>query len=74
MTITLRNSFHSRTTSLRVPPGVAPEEALRALLDDCGRFNAGLTPRHWANPRRVWRRVCDALCGSSECTCGGVRD
>jgi hypothetical protein len=72
-TAILKNNFHDTETTIRVPAGLDPAQAWGALRDDVSRVKSGVAPKHWRDPPRVYRRVCNALCGSDDCTCGIVR-
>jgi hypothetical protein len=68
-TVTLKNSFHNTEVRVRVPYSVAgcSGEAWIWIQEPiyAGRASAA--------DRARYRRVCKALCGMSDCTCGIVR-
>ena len=69
VTVTLSNSFHGTSTKVRVPHSWADSQhsVTEYLYIEATNFKA--TPAAKAR----FRRVSNALCGISDCCCGGIR-
>jgi hypothetical protein len=71
-TVTLSNDFHDTEVRVRVPAWIAGEsdEQYQAWM----WIQESKDREYYAGPaRRRYNRVCNALCGSSDCQCGIVR-